>query len=176
MTIRPLQIASTLLCALPLIWTACGGSDTPEAAPPPPGSAKEAAAQAPATAEAPAAVAEATFADIEWTLVAIGGDAIDAPDGAVPTLLFNSQTDATGGRRMIGFSGCNRFFGDYNAGDDGSLSVGEPLGMTQAACPEPGQSLETALMKSLAGASRYSLDDDELTIESENGSLRLSGG
>jgi hypothetical protein len=31
-------------------------------------------------------------------------------------------------------------------------------------------------MKSLAGASDYSLEDDELTIRSEEGSLRFSGG
>ena len=173
MTTRSLRIASTLLCALPLIWTACGGSDTPEEAPPAASSSKAAPA---AEAPAPAAAEEPEFANTEWKLVALDGNAISAAPNAVPTLQFSSAEGVTGELPMIGFSGCNNFFGNYIAGDDGSLSMLAPSGMTRKACPEPLQSIEADLMQLLEAATGYSIEDGELTIRSENGSLRFSGG
>jgi len=186
MTIRSLRIAATLLCTLPLVWTACGGSDTPEDTKPAPSAAATPSAAEPtppaaqaAPAEAPAAVATPEFAGTEWVLVAIepdGGDAVTPDTTAVPMLQFNDTAGPDGVMRLTGFGGCNPFIGDYTAGDDGSLSFGEPLGMTQATCPDPIQSVESSLMKTLAGASSYSLEGGELTIRGENGSARFGGG
>jgi heat shock protein HslJ len=194
MTIRSLRTASMLLCVLPLIWTACGGSDAPEGTPkttpeitPQPGGSADAARSGGAPAPAPTPTPETAFraapafTDTEWRLVALepnDGDAItpNTVAGAVPSLQFNAKPSPDGMLRVVGFGGCNKFIGDYTAGDDGSLSLPAPLVMTQAACADPIQKLETALMKSLAGASDYSLEDDELTIRSEEGSLRFSGG
>jgi len=175
MMIRSLRIATTLLCTLPLIWTACGGSDAPEK--PAPTEENAPAAEAPPAAS-PAAAAP-SFADVEWKLVAIeptDGDAMTPDPEAVPTLQFSSQPGPNGVLRVIGFGGCNRFFGDYSAGDDGSLSLPETLGMTNMACPEPALTVEATLMKTLAGATGYVFDDGNLTIRGENGSLRFSGG
>lgn len=178
MTLRSLRIATTLLCTLPLIWTACGGSDDPEKAGPV--TATPAAEEPPATdAATPSAAAAPAFADTEWQLVALEsaeGAAMTPDPEAVPTLQFNAQPGPNGVLRVIGFSGCNRFFGDYSAGDDGRLSLPEMLGMTRMACPEPAQSLQAALMKALAGATGYTLAGGELIIQGTNGSLRLRGG
>ena len=179
MTIRPLRIAATLSCALPLIWTACGGSDSPDAAPPPERPAAEAPTAAAPAAAAPTAPTAPKFAETEWKLVALEpsrAEAIVPVTGAVPTLRFGILAGPDGVLRMVGYSGCNRFFGDYTAGDDGSLSLSEPLGMTEMACPEPVMDLETTLMEALANASGYSLDGAELTIRFAGGSLRFSGG
>ena len=189
MTIRSLRIAATLLCTLPLIWTACGGSDTPEDTKPAPSAAATpsaaeptpAAAPAAPAAEAPAATATATaeFAETKWTLLEIepnGGDAITTEAAAVPMLQFSGKASPDGVTRMTGFGGCNQFIGDYTAGDDGSLSIGDPLGMTMTACPDPIQNVESALMKILGGVSSYSLDGGELTIQGKNGSARFGGG
>jgi heat shock protein HslJ len=173
MTFRSLRIASTLLCTLPLIWTACGGSDTPESTAP---DTATPAAVAPAPS---AATAAPEFTDTEWKLVAFeraDGNAVSPDPTAVPTIRFNSRVSQDGATRMVGFGGCNPFFGDYTSDDDRSLSMPAPLGMTQVACPDPISSLETAVMKSLAGATSYSLDNGELTIHSTNGSLRFGGG
>jgi heat shock protein HslJ len=165
-----------LLCSLPLILTACGGSDAPETTP-----TAGTSAEAAPTAEVPtpAAAAASAFTETKWELVAIhpnDGDAITPDPGAVPTLEFNAELSADGVLRVVGFSGCNHFFGDYTTGADGSLSLPAPVGMTKVACAEPIQALETALLKSLAGASGYSLENGVLTIRSENGSLHFEGG
>ena len=177
MTFRSFRIASTLLCALPLIWTACDSSDTPESSAPYTSKSSQApGTEAPTPKPIPTAAATPQLADTEWKLIALGGDAISATPDTVPTVQFTSAQGATGQLPMIGFSGCNNFFGNYTSDGDSSLSIPEPLGMTKRACDEPIQTLETALMKSLAGASSYSLDGRELTIESQNGTLRFSGG
>lgn len=173
MTLRPLRIASLLLCALTVGLLACGGSDTPDAAPPAGEPAEGAAPETPTAATAPG------FTDTEWKLMALepsGGDAVTPGSDAVPTLQFNSKPSPDGVLRMIGFGGCNRFFGDFSASDAGSLSLPSPLGSTRMACPEPIMGLETALMQALAGASGYELDGDELTITYAGGVLRFSGG
>jgi len=173
MTVGPTRIASLLLCALPLLIAACGGDDTPtpETAPSDPP-----AETAPA---APEAAATPGFADTEWTLVALepsGGAAVTPGADAVPTLQFNAKPSPDGVQRLIGFGGCNRFFGAYEAGDDGHLSLPAPLGSTRMACPEPIMGLETQLMQALASVSGYSQDGDELTITYAGGTLRFSGG
>ncbi len=182
MTIRSLRTASMLLCALPLTWTACGGSDapettpeaTPEIAPQPGGSADTAR-----SGGAPAAAAAPAFSDTEWRLLALepsDGDPIEPAPSAVPTIQFNSTAGADGVLRTAGFAGCNFFISDYTPGDGGSLTLPAPVSMTQMACDESIMKLETAVMKALAGATGYSLDGGELTIRGSYGSLRFGGG
>ena len=182
MTIRSLRIASTLLCALPLIWTACGGSDAPEDAPPAEAT-PEAAAAAPAPAATPATTpataAAPAFADIAWTLVAVepsDGDTMVPDPQAVLMLTFLSKPGPDGSLRVFGVSGCSRFVTSYTTGNNSSLAIVLDPAATQSNCPEPSRSLWAAVTKSLAGASGYSIDEGELTIRGENGSLRFSGG
>jgi len=186
MTIRSLRIASTLLCALPLILAACGDSETPKTATPDPSqgappSAANAPARTPAAAPAtaPKTPSGPEFAEIDWKLVAIEpsrGDAITPDSAATPTLRFNAEPGADGVLRVVGFSGCNQFIGNYSTDSHGSLSMPAPIAMTKVACPDPIKEVENALMMSLGSAASYSIDADELTIRGEGGSLRFSRG
>jgi heat shock protein HslJ len=179
MTPRSLRAAGLLLCSLPLLLAACGGGDDE---PTPPRAAPEAPAPAPAEppmAAAPETPAESVLTDVEWRLVAIqaiGAAPITPDPEGVPTLQFGSEVGPGGMPRMIGFNGCNRFFGDYVAGSDGRLEVKEPLGSTMMACPEPRMEVESAFMKALGSASRYSLEEDGLTVLYAEGALRFNGG
>jgi heat shock protein HslJ len=80
----------------------------------------------------------------------------DAPDTAAVTLAF-----ADG--QVSGTSGCNRYFGSYEASDDGVLSIGG-LGGTEMACEEPLMALESAYLGALEGVERFSVGDHALTL------------
>jgi heat shock protein HslJ len=185
MTRRFARNTTTLLCTLSLAWTACGGSDDKPAATPAedPAAAARAAKPPPPRAAAAAAPAAATYkpelTQIEWQLVAIepaDGARIEPADDAVPNVRFNSAATAAGVRRVVGFSGCNRFIGDYELGDDGSLGFPKTLAATQMACPEALMGLEASFTKALSEATGYAVEGDQLTITFPDGSLRFGRG
>ena len=116
---------------------------------------------------------------VEWRLVSLQMEdgALMTPDAeAVPTLTFMDQATPTGSMRFGGSGGCNRFNGEYDAGDDGRLSVSQGLAMTMMACPEAVMRLEQGLMMALERATSYEIDSDGLSITYSGGSIRFTAG
>ena len=116
---------------------------------------------------------------VEWRLVSLQMEdgALMTPDAeAVPTLTFMDRATPTGPLLFGGFGGCNRFSGEYDAGDDGRLSVSQGLAMTRMACPEAVMRLEQSLMMALERAASYEIDGDGLSITSGGGSIRFAAG
>ncbi len=114
---------------------------------------------------------------VEWRLVTlqIEDGAPMTPDAeAVPTLTFMDQETQDGRVRFAGSGGCNRLNGEYEAGDDGSLSVSQGLAMTMMACSEAVMRLEHSLMMALEGATAYEIDGDRLSITFGGGTIRLT--
>ena len=70
---------------------------------------------------------------------------------------------------VSGSSGCNRFFGPYEADGD-SISIG-PLGSTLIACPEPVMEQEFGFLSSLQSASTFEILVDRLTLSNAAGDI-----
>ena len=97
-----------------------------------------------------------------WLLRQIDGVQIkpeDFPDG-VPAIEFEMDE-----KRVSGFAGCNRFFGNFQlAGQE--LMLGE-MGSTMMACPSNNMKLEGQFLEALSG--------QKLTYNLQGNTLRLSG-
>ncbi len=114
---------------------------------------------------------------VEWRLVTLQMEdgAPMRPDAeAVPTLTFMDRATPTGPLRFGGSGGCNRFNGEYDAGDDGRLSVSPGLAMTRMACPAAVMRLEQGLTMALEGATAYEIDGDGLSITFGGGTIRFT--
>jgi heat shock protein HslJ len=99
-----------------------------------------------------------------WTLdeatrgaMAENADQIDAD----VTLTF--ADDGT----VSGSSACNTYSGSYEAGDDGSISLG-PLASTQMACDEAAMALEANYLQTLDQASSFAIDEGRLILQAMN--------
>ena len=118
-----------------------------------------------------------TLSGPTWRLVSIesaDGRTKEPSLSAVPTITFTEDENDDGRRRFYGHGGCNRYFGGYVAGEDGSFSVPGPIGATRMACPDPMMGIEMALFRALEGARSYEIDGDTLTIHGETGTLRFA--
>ena len=116
---------------------------------------------------------------VEWRMVTLqieGGAPVTPDVEAVPTLTFTDQGTPTGRMRFGGSGGCNRFNGEYDAGEDGSLSVSQGPAMTRMACPEAVMRLEQSLMMALEGATSYEIDRDGLSVTFGGGTIRFTAG
>ncbi len=116
---------------------------------------------------------------VEWRLVTLqleDGTPLTPDPEAIPTLTFMDEGTPTGHMRLGGSGGCNRFNGEYDAGDDGSLSISQGLAMTRMACPEAVERLEQSLMMALDGATWYEIDRDGLSITFGGGRIRFTAG
>ncbi len=116
---------------------------------------------------------------VEWRLVTLQMDdgTLMTPNAeAVPTLTFTDDATANGGRRFGGSGGCNRFNGEYDAGDDGRLLVSHSPAMTRMACPAAVMRLEQAMMTALVGATSYEIDGGRLSITFSGGTIRFEAG
>jgi heat shock protein HslJ len=90
-----------------------------------------------------------------WRLVELAGEPMpDEP--AEPHLLFMNNGE------LIGFGGCNYFFGKYRTDDDGRIIVSS-LRATHRQCPESSHQ-ETTLLTSLMLADAVQLADEQLTF------------
>jgi len=99
--------------------------------------------------------------DNYWKLVELNGEAIDMEKSQqAPELSMISEED-----RLVGFSGCNQFFGDYTVdGDDLGLEV---HGMTRMACPPCyGGDLEQAFVGTLESTTHYTIHGRTLELYS----------
>jgi len=113
--------------------------------------------------EGPAAAAP-TIDGITWRLTQLPGkDASTLASSSRPlTVRFE-------GGRISGFSGCNRFMGGY-ALDRDRVTIG-PLAGSMMACGEQAMALEKAVQGGLAGAHRFAVAGDSLTLTADSGAV-----
>ena len=106
-------------------------------------------------------VPTADLAGTEWKVTSMGGAAIVA--GSEPTIAFDSDG------RMSGTTGCNRFFGSYQA--MGETIIFSGAGMTRMACMQEGlMAQESAFAAILNGEGTFTRNaDGTLTVRGANG-------
>lgn len=95
----------------------------------------------------------------EATRGAIAED-VDQVDADV-TLTFADDGTVSGG------SACNTYSGPYEAGDDGSMSLG-PLASTQMACDEAIMALEANYLQTLDQVSSFAIEEGRLILQAMN--------
>ncbi len=102
-----------------------------------------------------------------WELLSING--VAPIEGTEITLRFQDG-------RVEGSSGCNTYGGDYSLGDDGAFQAG-PIAVTEMACldREGVMDQEINYLRILQGASKFTEDGDELTIEGGGSVLVFRG-
>jgi heat shock protein HslJ len=99
---------------------------------------------------------------IRWYLVEVGGAPVSPmADDTQPHIMLNP-----GQKRVMGFAGCNTFFGGY-VRDGSSLKFG-PVGATRMACPDLQTSLETEVFKALDQTRSWKIQDGELLFLSDS--------
>jgi heat shock protein HslJ len=84
----------------------------------------------------------------EWVLVELGWE---QPVSEEPAITLSFQQD-----KVSGNAGCNSYFAGVRAATPGELGF-NGMGATRMACPEPVMDVERRYLKTLSGASRYSL-------------------
>ena len=62
--------------------------------------------------------------------------------------------------KLAGCASCNNYFGDYNVGEEGAVTL-NPVGMTRMACPF---GIEDQYVNALAKLNRYTLKGETLTM------------
>jgi len=122
----------------------------------------------------------ATLTSHEWIVERIEvGDWSQATDELEmrPSLRFARELgdETSGSGTMYGYAGCNRMFGGYERGEDGTLRI-RAIASTRRACEEPMASLEERLAASLGAARSFAIDDDVLRIEFDGGTIVLRAG
>ncbi|HEY1610535.1 MAG TPA: META domain-containing protein [Paraburkholderia sp.] len=112
--------------------------------------------------------------DTHWTLAGwqnADGTARQVPTGGASGEPLTLDLSTQGGRRHAsGFSGCNRFAGDYTL-KDGLLSFG-PLAGTRMACVGPGGDIEGPFLQALDHITRTGVqmrEPRELLLILQNG-------
>lgn len=96
------------------------------------------------------------LADREWVLTHLNRDQ-PAPAEPAITLVFESD-------RVVGTSGCNRYFAGVWEGDmPGDVTFG-PVGGTRMACPENVTNLEYRYLEALGGIEKYSFLAGKLAL------------
>lgn len=95
-----------------------------------------------------------TLAGTVWNLKTIGNQ--PAPTEQPLTLNFEDT-------RMSGYSGCNRYFGNYTGSNDGVFSVG-PIGATKMACIGERSQQEQHYLELLGKASQYAVSRGQLHL------------
>lgn len=88
-------------------------------------------------------------------------EAVVATDGQKTFVQF--QPDGS----IIGYAGCNRFFGSYVATDT-TLDVG-PLGATRMACAPEVMDREMAFLGMIESATGYTLANSSITLSNPQG-------
>jgi heat shock protein HslJ/uncharacterized membrane protein len=91
---------------------------------------------------------------VNWRLSALPGQAVPAGNGA-PTARFERG-------QVSGFSGCNRFIGNYTVDRD-RLTIGTLAG-SMMACPEPAMTIEKAFLSALSGTLSANVADSRLSL------------
>lgn len=105
------------------------------------------------------------LAGTSWSVATLGGETIGAQ---APTIDFAHD-------RIAGTGGCNRYFGQYTAGD-GAISF-TAVGSTRMACDPAVMQREAEFFRALEAARSYSRLGDTLVLRDEaGGSMTLRAG
>lgn len=101
----------------------------------------------------------------EWELKSMtqNGEAVANPQ-QLPTLVFSDST------KVYGSAGCNRFFGTYETGEKGMLTI-QTGGATMMFCPD--MPFEDGYLKALNEVKTYMIKDNELQLKDNAGKLML---
>lgn len=89
------------------------------------------------------------------------------PTGITSTLLDTTITAEFGDVTVVGSSGCNNYFADFEALDD-VVTIG-PLGMTKMACAEEINQQEMLFAELLQAAVKLTIAGDTLTLTTADG-------
>lgn len=103
-----------------------------------------------------------------WFLdsLTVDGQKIEVtPDQQAVTIQFED------GGKANGTGGCNEFFADYGAGQDGRIKIG-PVGSTKMAC-ETGMQQESAYFTALEKVERFEVAGGHLRLFSADGSTEV---
>jgi heat shock protein HslJ len=73
--------------------------------------------------------------------------------------------------RLIGYAGCNRFFGQYVA-TDSTIEVG-PLGATRMACAPELMDREMAFLQMIESATEYTLANGSISLRNPQGDRKV---
>jgi copper homeostasis protein (lipoprotein) len=92
----------------------------------------------------------------EWQLVEMPGTDLNIPKDKPPTLYFDHKE-----KRITGFAGCNRFFGNYQREGE-HLEIG-PLGSTRMSCGDL-DLFEYAFLEQLIKVRRWQVMDHQLSL------------
>ena len=115
-----------------------------------------------------ASSAAAALAGTSWRLVELDGTVLsDEQRAANATLTLNRADD--GGGRVVGNTGCNRFFGRYGVHGDRLLFSG--VGATKMACEDVRMRLEQRFLDVLARSARQQLRGDRLILLDSRGEV-----
>jgi heat shock protein HslJ len=105
---------------------------------------------------------------LPWKLQSIKG--YDWGGQRSPSMTFTLSA----GRNLSGFSGCNRFFGEYELLPEGRIKV-SVQGVTMMACVTEAMGLEQRFLNSLRDVALYEMaPDGTLTLWSEDGGAVLT--
>lgn len=155
---------SRLLVVASLFALACGSKKTPEpVAAPEPAPVAEEPTMVDGDSEADTEVAVVLDPSLEilntrWELRSFDGAAVELPEGARPAFF---KVDAGSPPDLVGFGGCNRFYGTAFTATETTVAFGA-VGMTRMACPLLGG--EQIFVSTLSKADGWSVDGDTLTI------------
>ena len=111
---------------------------------------------------------ESPLSDTSWTLTALGP--VSAPKPALKGHTADLSLFEDDGRRVAGYTGCNSFWGNYEA-DRESFTIAE-LFKQERGCPTDKLfEQESAMIDILTNAEHYSSSGSQLTIENTNGRI-----
>ena len=99
-----------------------------------------------------------------WRLTGWSASSLDPADFTITAQFADGKI---GGKSAV-----NTYGGPYEAGEDGSFSVGD-LASTMMAGPEPDMRAETIYLELLGAAKSYSAEGETLTLSDGNGNESL---
>lgn len=103
----------------------------------------------------------------DWILTAltVDGETVALPDDELAMTIQLGEISGT--------LGCNSFFGQIDAADDGTLTVGA-IGQTEMACTEPGRmELEGAYGRALSSVTAWTVDPAGMTFSGDTAEIRF---
>ncbi|MEZ5245394.1 MAG: META domain-containing protein [Acidimicrobiales bacterium] len=102
----------------------------------------------------------------DWILrsLTVDGTAVSLPDGELEITIQLGE--------MSGNLGCNSFFGEIDAADDGTLTLGA-IGQTEMACLEDGRmEFEAAYGQALGSVTAWAVDPAGMTLSGDTVEIR----
>ena len=88
-----------------------------------------------------------------WILVEMNGEKVE---GRSPTIKFTVK-------RIVGFTGVNRFFGGY--AEEGEKLFGDGMGMTRRGGSPEAMELERDYMEALQAVTKHRIEEEQLILE-----------